>query len=148
MLNGSIAIIAKIIKNAMASAAEAGASHVNEKLAVPMRETLKELGHPQPPTPMKTDGATANGIINGTVKQQRSKAIDMRFCWLKDRVQQGQFRIHWAPGEENWADYFTKHHSPAHQIQVRPCTLKEPGSPADLQGCVKILRARLARAHV
>ena len=49
-----------------------------------MSTTLEELGHPQPPTPIKTDNTTANGIINGTVKQQRSKAIDMRFYWLKD----------------------------------------------------------------
>ena len=80
-MNGSIAVMAKIIKNVMASAAEAevGALYMNAQLALPMRITLEELGHPQPPTPIKTDNTAANGIINGTVKQQRSKAIDMRF---------------------------------------------------------------------
>ena len=33
----------------------------------------------------------------------------MRFYWVKDRVQQGQFHIYWAPGTSNYADYFTKH---------------------------------------
>jgi hypothetical protein len=43
--------------------------------------TLADLGHPQPPTPIQTDISwCAAGIINDiTVKQRRSKAIDMRF---------------------------------------------------------------------
>ena len=70
LMNGSIAVIAKIIKNVVASAAEAevAALFMNAQLAAPLRTTLEELGHPQPPTPMKTDNTTANGIINGTVK--------------------------------------------------------------------------------
>ena len=83
----------------MASAAEAevGALFANAQLAAPLRVTLEELGHPQPATPMKTDNSAANGILNGTVKQQRSKAIDMRFCWLKDRAEQGQFKTDLFP---------------------------------------------------
>ena len=142
LMNGSIAILAKIIKNVMSSAAESeiGALFMNAKIAIPMRITLEELGHPQPPTPIKTDNTTANGIINGTVKQQRSKAIDMRFYWLQDRVEQGQFKIYWAPGDENWADYFTKHHSPTHHRKIRPVYLKEPNSPSDLQGCIDLIK--------
>ena len=113
---------------------------MNAQLAVPMQITLEELGYPQPPTPIKTDNTTANGIINGIVKQQRSKAIDMQFYWLKDRVEQGQFKIYWAPGDENWADYFTKHHSPTHHRKIRPVYLKEPNSPSDLQGCIDLIK--------
>ena len=82
-------ILAKAIKHVVASAAEAetAALLMNAKEALPLRITLTELGHPQPPTPMKTDNTTAQGIINGTLKQQQSKAIDMRFYWLKDRVE-------------------------------------------------------------
>ena len=43
----------------------------------------------------------------------------MRFKWLLDRAQQGQFKIYWRPGKTNLADYFTKHHSPAHQPNVQ-----------------------------
>ena len=147
MLNGSVAVVAKIIKNVMASAAEAevGALFMNAQVAAPMRVTLEELGHPQPATPMKTDNSTANGIMNGTIKQQRSKAIDMRFYWLKDRAEQGQFRIYWAPGDENWADYFTKHHSSTHHRILRPCYLEEPDSPVDLQGCLERLQKVLGK---
>ena len=113
---------------------------MNAQLAAPMRTTLEELGHPQPPTPMKTDNTTANGIINGTVKQQRSKAIDMRYYWLKDRVEQGQFKIFWEPGDANWADYFTKHHPPTHHRKTRPAYLLEDSSPSDMQGCLDLIK--------
>ena len=45
--------------------------------------------------------------------------MDMHFHWLRDREAQGQFRIYWRPGKTNLADYFTKHHSPAHHVNVR-----------------------------
>ena len=32
---------------------------------------------------LKTDNSTADGIINDTVKQTKSKAINMGFYWLK-----------------------------------------------------------------
>lgn len=142
LANGSIAAIAKIIKNVVASAAEAevGALFVNAQMAAPMRTASEEPGHPQPPTPVKTDNATANGIVNGTVKQQRSKAIDMRCHWLKDRVEQGQFEVFWEPGDANWADCFTKHHPPTHHKKIRPACLLEDNSPADMQGCLDLIK--------
>ena len=52
MLNGSVAVIAKMIKNVVASAAEAevGALFVSAQLAAPMRAALEELGHPVLPS--------------------------------------------------------------------------------------------------
>ena len=43
-------------------------------------------------------------------------------------------------GDENWADYFTKHHPPSHHAKVRPVYLKEKGSPCNLQGCVELIK--------
>ena len=80
---------------------------MNAQLAAPMRVALEELGHPQPSAAMKAGSAAPSGITNGTVRQQRSKAIGMRFYWLKDREEQGQSKFFWA-------DYFTKHHPPTH----------------------------------
>jgi hypothetical protein len=34
-------------------------------------------------------------------------------------VKQGQFLVYWGPGFQNLADYFTKHHSPAHHKRMR-----------------------------
>jgi hypothetical protein len=125
----------------MASAAEAevAALYMNAQEMVPMRQCLIELGHPQPPTPIKTDNSTATGIINGTIKQKRSKAIDMRFYWLRDRVKQGQFKVYWEPGVNNLADYTTKHHSGNHHKRLRPIQLYEKDSPTTVKGCIKLL---------
>ena len=63
----------------MASAAEAevGALYMNAQALIPLRITCEELGHKQPPTPMRTDNNTACGILTGKFKQNQSKAIDM-----------------------------------------------------------------------
>ena len=105
----------------MSSAVEAelGALFINAKEAVHMRRILQEMGHPQPRTPIQTDNSTAEGVINLRVQPKRTKAMDMRFEWLLDREQQGQFKIYWRPGKTNLADYFTKHHPPAHHRNVR-----------------------------
>ena len=125
LMNGAIHIFCRILQEVMASAAEAeiGALFHNARDACPLRIMLQEMGHPQPPTPIVSDNSTAVGIANNTVKQRRSKAIDMRFYWIRDRVRQGQFVIYWKRGETNRADYFSKHHAPVHHIAMRPVYL-------------------------
>jgi len=119
--NGAILTTASIIKAVMSSAAEAelGALFLNAKEGVYLRQILTEMGHPQPRTPLQTDNTTAEGVINNKIQPKRTKAMDMRFHWLRDREAQGQFRIHWRRGKTNLADYFTKHHPPAHHVNVR-----------------------------
>jgi hypothetical protein len=95
---------------------------------------LEELGHKQPPTPMETDNTTATGYCNGTIKQKRTKAMDMRFYWIKDRVKTGQFKIYWGPGFQNLADYFTKHHSPAHQKRIQNIYIHADEQPINWKG--------------
>ena len=105
----------------MASAAESetGAVFVNCQEAVSLRETLIEMRHPQPATPVHVDNACAVGIINETFRQRKSKSMDMRFYWIRDRVKQNQFRIFWEKGSSNLADYFTKHHPTVHHRKMR-----------------------------
>ena len=136
-INGPILVNASILKTVMASASEAetGGLFHNCQDAVPLRTTLDELGWKQPPTPVNTDNKIAMGIATDTVKQRRSRAIDMRFYWVRDRVKQNQFRIHWRPGKTNLGDYFTKHHSPSHHQEVRPIYLHEPHRDS-VRGCV------------
>jgi hypothetical protein len=119
--NGSILTLSTIIRMVVASVAEAeiGALFLNAKEGVNIQNILKEMGHPQPATPMQTDNTTAHGILRGTCKQQRSKAIYMRFYWVRDRTQQGKFDIGWGPSAQNLGDYFTKHHPPpAHHKEI------------------------------
>jgi hypothetical protein len=140
--NGPVFVLAKIIKNVMSSAAEAetGALFMNAQDAIPIRQCLIDLGHPQPPTPIKTDNSTAQGYVNGTIKQKMSKSWDMRFRWLKNREAQQQFKVQWEPGKNNLADYVTKHHTAAHHQNVRPIYIYDPiKSPATVQGCIEIL---------
>ena len=149
IINGSILYLTTIIKNVMASAAESeiAALFLNARLAIPLRNALREMGHPQPPTRMKTDNNTASGFANNTIKQNKTKAIEMRFDWLKCRSAQLQFDIYWAPGQENLADYFTKHHSAAHHIALRAIYLAPEAAAKQLsmQGCIKVLQSRLAK---
>ena len=90
----------------MFSAAEAdiGATFLNAKNALPIRTTLKELRHPQPPTLLQLDNTTTVGFANNAIKQKRSKAIDMRFYWIIDSTRQDQFKIYWSPISTNLGD--------------------------------------------
>jgi hypothetical protein len=106
----------------MASASEAktGALFHNGQETAHIRQILKELDREQSqPTHITTDNSTADGFANDQIKIKQSKAMDMRFYWIQDRVSQGQFIVHWQKGSDNLANYFTKHHPPAHHILMR-----------------------------
>jgi hypothetical protein len=60
--------------------------------------------------------------------------MDMRFYWIKDRVKQGQFNVYWGPGFQNLADYFTKHHSPAHHKRMREIYIHADEHPLNRKG--------------
>jgi hypothetical protein len=129
-LKGSILNVASIIKNVFASAVESevGACFHNAQSGAPLRVTLTELGHTQPPTPLRTDNSTVFGIMNETIKKKQSKAMDMGYHWLTDRFRQKQFDAHWCPGRENLGDYHTKHHSVQHHKYMRHLILHEANS--------------------
>ena len=135
-INGAVHVISSILKAVVASATEAemGGLFYNAKDGAMLRTVLEEMGHPQGATPIQTDNACAAGIVNATVKQRRSKAIDMRFYWVRDRVNQGQFLVHWRRGADNLADYFTKHHSPAHHRLMRSRYLLDLHQPLSSTG--------------
>jgi hypothetical protein len=140
-LNGFILNVASVIKNVVASAAESelGACFHNAQSGAPLRVTLIKLGHIQPPTPLRTDNSTASGILNETIKQKRSKSMDMWYHWLIDRVRQKQFDVYWGPGRENLGDYHTKHHSAQYHKDMRGLILHQENSLQVLRGCVKLL---------
>jgi hypothetical protein len=140
-LNGSILNVASVIKNVVASAAESevGACFHNAQSGAPLRVTITELGHNQPPTPLCTDNSTAFGILNETIKQKRSKAMDIRYHCLTDIVRQKQFDVYWRPGRENLGNYHTKHYSAQHHKDMSGFILHQANSLQVLRGCVKLL---------
>jgi hypothetical protein len=142
-LNGAINVPSKILREIVSSAGEAELAGLfyNGKEAVPERTTLEELGHPQPPTPMITDNQVACGIANDSVKQKRSKAMDMRFYWIRDRIQRNQFHVFWKRGSTNLADYPSKHHPVSKHRAMRPLYLHEtdPTKPPSTENYYSVL---------
>jgi hypothetical protein len=61
----------QILCNIMATAVEAKVASLflNAQDAIPLRTTLEELGHAQPPTPIQTGNFTTAGFANNTLKQ-------------------------------------------------------------------------------
>ena len=150
MTNAPLYVMCNTIKNVMSSAAEAetGGIYMATQRACPLRVALAELGHPQPArgTPIYNDNSTATGILNSEMRQKLSKAFDMRFYWVKDRIQQSQFQLIWRKGITNMADYFTKHHPPWHHKKMRYRYMhKHP--EASGRGCVSIALMASPRAY-
>ncbi len=58
--------------------------------AVVLRNTLHDLGYPQGPALIISGNICAVGIASNLVTQQRSKAMDTRLYWTRDRVRQEQ----------------------------------------------------------
>jgi hypothetical protein len=83
---------------------------------------------------MERYNTTTTGYRNGTIKQKRTKAMDMRFYWIKDKVKQGQFGVYWGPGYQILADYFTKHNSPAHHKRMREMYIHADEQPINQKG--------------
>jgi hypothetical protein len=120
--NGAVLSIAQLIKAVMSSVAKAklGALYVNTCVAILQRQLLEEIGHPQPLTLMQTDNIIKLGVITSNIQPRQTKALDMRFHWLRCREAQRQFRFFWHPGKTNLAVYWTKHHCAAHHIKQCP----------------------------
>ena len=95
--NGAILNIAHIVKHVTTLVTEANlaALYIMARKAVYMRIILEEMGHKQPATPIQTDKAVAEAVINAKITPKRSKVMDMCFRWLKDRECQEQFKFYW-----------------------------------------------------
>ena len=115
-LNGAIYTLCTVLKFIASSAAEAelGALFFNIKEGRVLRLTLAEMGHPQPPTPIHCDNATAVGIANETAKKHRSCPMEMIYFYSCEQVRRGNFNVQYHPGLECLGDYPSKHHITAH----------------------------------
>jgi hypothetical protein len=120
--NGAILVVCRTLRGVLASAAETETGGVfhNAQTAIIIRRVLEALGHPQPPTPLRTDNSVSNSFVHSNIKQRRSKTWDMRWNWLRDKQVHEQIQVYWGPGKENEADYFTKHHPPSYHKITRP----------------------------
>ena len=108
------------LRNVMASAVEdeLGALFYNGQVDGPICTCLEEMGYPQPSTPIKTDNSTAAGIVNSSIRHKKSKAMDIRFYWVKYRVSQKYLLVYWESGLSNKGDCYTKHFPTSHHVHV------------------------------
>ena len=85
--------IAQIIKNVMASSTEAemAALYITAENVIPLRNTLIEMGWPQPKSPIQTYNSTSVGLAKKIVNKA-TKSVDMKLWWLRDRESQDRFR--------------------------------------------------------
>ena len=120
-LNGAILVECTTLRHVVSSAAEAevGALYHNVRVALPIKNLLEAIGHSQNSTIITTDNSTAHSFVYDNIHQKRSKSWDMRFYWLRDRMNQKQFIIKWAAGKSNKADYYTKHHPIKKHTEIR-----------------------------
>ena len=118
--NGAILTLAAILKHVVsyASEGELAALFYNCKNAVPLLQTLEEMGHHQPKTIITTGKFTAYRLISNTMVPKASKAIDMRLNWLTCHHAQQQFGFQWKKGSANLADYHIKHHPIKHHEEI------------------------------
>jgi hypothetical protein len=119
-LNRAFSTLCAILQVALAAEAKLGKFFLNCKKGMIFYLTLKELGHQQPNTPIHSNNATAVGIANNIVKQQHSHSMEMRYFWVCNKVTQDDYDVKWHPGQENLADYQSKHHVGAHHHAVLP----------------------------
>ena len=133
-LNGTIHSLCKILRFVASPAAEAelGALFLNAREEKIVRITLHELGHPQPPTPIHVDNTKLIGIVNNTIKRQRSRSMEIRYFWLLNVEVQKYLAFHHYPGQENLGDYHTKSFTAKDAQQARPFYVHENISPQNL----------------
>jgi hypothetical protein len=145
-VNGAILAISCIIPTVCSAVSEAeyAGCFIIGQHAVWLRTVLHALGYRQPPTPILCDNKCAVGLANNNIKVKRSKAIDMRYHWVRDRIYHKQLDVYWRKGAENLADFFTKA-LPVHRHQELKLLLVHgslnPANPS------LNMRARRSRAY-
>jgi hypothetical protein len=137
LINGALSVFSTIPKLVVCSAAEieyAALFLMGRELHV-IRSTCEDMGFPQPATEIQTDNACAAGIANDSITQKHSKAMDMRFHWIRDQVREKHLTVTWRPGTDNLADFFTKNHSPAHHRAMRQFFVQDARVQDPEQNC-------------
>ena len=79
------------------------------KEAVWLRQLLKDLGFPQrQATRIWEDNQGCIALARNPVHHKRSKHIDIRYHFIRERVQSSEIDPQYVPSRENLADIFTK----------------------------------------
>ena len=71
------------------------------------RLVIEVIG-PSAPPELRIDSEGARKLANNPVYHRRTKHIDRRHHFIRERVTNGDIELSWVPGRDNWADIFTK----------------------------------------
>ena len=83
--NDAVLTLCQIMHAVMSSAREAeiGAMYMNAREALSARKTLKEMGHPQPRTPMQTDNSAAHSVATNNIQPRRDESNGYAFSFVE-----------------------------------------------------------------
>jgi hypothetical protein len=73
-----------------------------------MHSFLKELGMPVGTIPLCEDNQGAIFNASNPVQEKRTKHIDIRFHYIREKVSKGQVSLYFVTMDKNAADMFTK----------------------------------------
>ena len=99
------------------------------------------MGHLQLKTPVDCDNATTVGIANNLVKRQFLGSMEMQLFLDGDKIAQNMYDLSWHPGQENLADYQSKHHLGSHDLnaRLRQWYLHMENSPTSVDPIIDLL---------
>jgi hypothetical protein len=112
-----------------AGEAELASAFGNAKIAHDERTILRNLGYPQPPTPIYCDNECTIGLANNALRKKQSKSMDLRWDWLRDRVAQHMFVLPYIRSLQNPADFFTKALPVHRHRELAPLFVHYPPTP-------------------
>jgi histone deacetylase 1/2 len=88
------------------------------------REFLRAQGYEMEPTTVYQDNLSTIAMIQrGRSNSERTKHVNIRYFWLKDREANGEIKIEYLPTNEMVADIFTKPLQGEKYVQMREMLL-------------------------
>jgi hypothetical protein len=102
--NGPLMCLSTVLKHVVSSIAEAeyGALFANAKTGTVTRETLKETGHPQDATELKTDNTKADGIANKRFSKKYPRLWTCATTGSKTASSKDNSTSAWPPVTQTW----------------------------------------------
>jgi hypothetical protein len=110
LAGGIVTYSSKLQRTTALSSAEAeymALAHGTQEVIF-LRELLKEIGFAQGPTRMNIDNQAAEQMANNPVHHQRTKHIDVRYHFVRQRVELREIALEHVSTKENLADLLTK----------------------------------------
>ena len=141
MCHAAISWASKKQKSVALSSCEAEIVAASEgtKEAIYLGAFLKELGYPSgAPISMSVDNQAARDLAYNPEHHERTKHIDRRHFFVRERVETGEITVPYVRTQDNYADFFTKPLAPKQFVPMRNYIMNmiDPSSrpPSHTQG--------------